>query len=111
MFAKTTLLFLASAALLVSATPVPDNNNSCNTDSMYCCNQVHKSESAEYTDLVTEYGLNVKAITGNIGVNCSPITGLGVGGGPSCNQQPVCCSGNNFNGLVVVGCSPIIINL
>jgi len=45
-----------------------------------------------------------------LGVNCSPITGIGASG-TSCSSQTVCCTGNNFNGLINVGCTPININV
>ena len=31
-----------------------------------------------------------------IGIQCTPITVIGVGSGANCVQQPVCCAGNTF---------------
>ncbi|KAF8479839.1 hypothetical protein JB92DRAFT_2837769 [Gautieria morchelliformis] len=36
-----------------------------------------------------------------VGINCVDIVD------DSCTQQPVCCTDNDFNGLVNFGCSPI----
>ncbi|KAF9240421.1 hydrophobin [Melanogaster broomeanus] len=44
-------------------------------------------------------------VTGPVGLNCVPVISA-----DSCQQQPVCCTGNNYNGLVNVGCSPINVN-
>jgi hypothetical protein len=38
----------------------------------------------------------VQDLTAIIGVQCTPI----IGGG-SCNQQPVCCTGNNYRRLLL----------
>ncbi|KIK73369.1 hypothetical protein PAXRUDRAFT_178625, partial [Paxillus rubicundulus Ve08.2h10] len=56
-------------------------------------------------------GIALPSISGLIGLSCSPITGLGIGTGAVCMQQPVCCSNNDYNGLVNLGCSPINLNL
>ncbi|KAH8822417.1 hypothetical protein DL96DRAFT_1560024 [Flagelloscypha sp. PMI_526] len=45
-----------------------------------------------------------------VGLTCSPINIIGIGSN-SCSSQPVCCSDNNFNGVIAIGCSPININL
>ncbi|KAJ3502602.1 hypothetical protein NMY22_g18530 [Coprinellus aureogranulatus] len=45
-----------------------------------------------------------------VGVTCTPISVIGVGGN-SCNAQTVCCENNSFNGLVAVGCTPVNVNL
>ncbi|KAF1982441.1 hypothetical protein K402DRAFT_424548 [Aulographum hederae CBS 113979] len=29
----------------------------------------------------------------------------------SSNQQPVCCTGNTFTGLIAIGCTPINVNI
>jgi hypothetical protein len=45
-----------------------------------------------------------------VGVTCSPLTFLGLSHG-ECTQQSVCCEGNHMKGDVVIGCSPINVNL
>ncbi|KIK06298.1 hypothetical protein K443DRAFT_290493 [Laccaria amethystina LaAM-08-1] len=83
---------------------------SCNTGTMHCCNSVTSSNSqiagtfAGLLDIVLPHNTAV-------GITCSPLSAAGLGHGGTCTQQPVCCTGNNYSGLVVVGCSPININL
>ncbi|TFK75523.1 fungal hydrophobin [Pluteus cervinus] len=77
----------------------------CNTGSVQCCNEVQRADSSGMSGLL---GLLGVVISGGslVGTNCSPISAIGLGGN-SCNSQPVCCSNNNFNGLVALGCSPV----
>ncbi|KAF8199457.1 hydrophobin [Pholiota molesta] len=84
-------------------------SNSCNTGPVQCCNSVTKASSPIVSPILGLLGV----VVGHdvlVGFQCSPVGALGLGHN-SCTQQPVCCEGNNFNGLVVVGCSPININL
>ncbi|KAF9224193.1 hypothetical protein BS17DRAFT_817089 [Gyrodon lividus] len=50
-------------------------------------------------------------VQGLVGLGCTPITVVGTGSGAVCTQQPVCCTGNTYSGLINVGCSPINLNL
>ncbi|KAL1720117.1 hypothetical protein EV715DRAFT_250828 [Schizophyllum commune] len=45
-----------------------------------------------------------------VGVQCSPLSVIGVGGN-SCSSQVACCSNNTYNGLINIGCVPINISL
>ncbi|KAF8961856.1 fungal hydrophobin-domain-containing protein [Flammula alnicola] len=137
----TTFALLAAAAATVSAKPTETNahrmarglgplppsrraptgvagarrsspsgiSNSCNTGSVHCCNSVEQSNSSNVGLVAGLLGLVLPANV-LVGLTCSPLSGVGVGGN-SCSQQPVCCENNHFNGLIVVGCSPININL
>ncbi|KAF9224900.1 hydrophobin [Gyrodon lividus] len=99
----------ASRAKRGSPSNVP--NSQCNTGPVQCCNSVETAGNGNRVDqLLGLLGLNVATGT-PVGVNCSPISALGVGSGASCTQQPVCCSGNSYNGLVNIGCSPVNIAL
>ncbi|KAF8958716.1 hydrophobin, partial [Flammula alnicola] len=89
----------------------PQIDNSCNTGPVQCCNQLMDSKSEQATLLASLIGLDLGAITGQVGAQCSPITAIGVGSGASCSSQPVCCSNNSFNGLIAVGCSPVNLGL
>ena len=40
-------------------------------------------------------GINVQDITGQIGLQCSPLSVVGVGAGNGCSASPVCCQNNN----------------
>ncbi|KIJ92755.1 hypothetical protein K443DRAFT_648166 [Laccaria amethystina LaAM-08-1] len=110
MFSKV-IFVAATLATFVAATPVPGGgdgiNNSCNTGSLQCCNQTFSSTSGTAGLLGALLNLNLGQLTGQIGLSCTPISVIGAGGGASCTQQPVCCSGNTYYGLINVGCSPI----
>ncbi|KAF8894753.1 hydrophobin [Infundibulicybe gibba] len=111
MFSKAALFVAASLAVFVAASPVPDNVDSCNTGYMACCNQVYEENSTEAKDIISLFSATLQGVTGHISTQCSPITGVGLSSGSSCNAMPVCCDNNNFNGLVVVGCTPINLGL
>ncbi|GLB42285.1 putative hydrophobin [Lyophyllum shimeji] len=98
-------LFVAGA----NALALPRTEGQCNTGPNACCNSVQDAKSEHAGLLAGLIGLDLSNVTGQVGLGCSPISAVGLGGN-SCTQQPVCCSGNNFNGLVVVGCTPINVN-
>ncbi|EIN10141.1 hydrophobin-251, partial [Punctularia strigosozonata HHB-11173 SS5] len=104
MFARSTL-FVAAAALFAVASA-----DQCNTGSIQCCNSVQESHSDVVSTLVSLLGIDLSGVTGQVGMNCSPISGVGVGGN-SCNAAPVCCENNSFNGLIALGCIPINVSL
>ncbi|PPR01342.1 hypothetical protein CVT24_006342 [Panaeolus cyanescens] len=110
MFSKLAILAAASMAIFAAAAPQGGINNSCNTGDIKCCNQVMSSESAAFKGIASLLALDVTGITGQVAMGCSPITVIGLGSGANCKAQPVCCSGNKYNGLINVGCSPISIN-
>ncbi|TFK64041.1 fungal hydrophobin [Pluteus cervinus] len=113
------LLFVSTIALssYVSAASIvgrTEPQGQCNTGEIHCCDSTHTSSEAASLPLVGLLlgllGINLSDIIGDIGFNCSPLSILGIAGN-SCSAQPVCCTGNNFSGLIVVGCSPINLNL
>ncbi|KAF9003047.1 fungal hydrophobin-domain-containing protein [Cyathus striatus] len=103
MFSKVAIV-VSALVLAVSA------GQQCNTGDMQCCNSVKEASSPSIAGLLGALGIAVGSITGQVGVTCSPITAIGAGGN-SCTQQPVCCEGNNFNGIVALGCTPINVGL
>ncbi|KAF5354822.1 hypothetical protein D9756_005703 [Leucocoprinus leucothites] len=102
-------LVLALPAI-AAATAIPRDDGNCNTGSISCCNQVQQANSTAVNSLAGLLGIAVPDITGLIGLGCSPLNILGLGGN-SCSAQPVCCSGNSFGGLIGLGCNPINLNL
>ena len=54
-----------------------------------------QSNSASATLLLGLLGIVLDDITGLIGLNCSPITVVGVGSGNACSANAVCCTNNN----------------
>ncbi|KAF9043362.1 hydrophobin [Panaeolus papilionaceus] len=113
MFSKVALFTAATMAVFVAAAPSPQGgiNNSCNTGPVQCCNSLFEAEDEHITDLAALLGVATGAITGQAGLNCSPITLIGLGSGAKCTTQPVCCTDNKFNGLINFGCSPVALGL
>ncbi|KAF9563447.1 fungal hydrophobin [Agrocybe pediades] len=114
MFSKFAVAFAATMAVFVAAGPVGypsgDITNSCNSGPVQCCNAMYDSKSKEGNVLLGLVGVAVNAVTAQVGLECNPITAIGVGSGAQCTSQPVCCTGNHFDGLVAVGCSPVGVN-
>ncbi|KAF8519120.1 fungal hydrophobin [Hysterangium stoloniferum] len=102
MLAKS-IAALGFFSILAVAAPNPWNEpNQCGTSPALCCTAVGAaSDSAVISALGLLAGL-LNGITGIVGVGCVPIIGT-----VNCAQQPVCCTGNEFNGLINIGCSPI----
>ncbi|KAM5542064.1 hypothetical protein V8D89_004374 [Ganoderma adspersum] len=104
MFSRFAAVSTLAFAVLAAAA------DSCNTGSMQCCNHVEDSSSVSGSALLSalaEIGVNVQDVTGQIGLQCSPLSAVGVGGSSACSASPVCCQNNNVGGLVSLGCVPI----
>ncbi|GLB40808.1 putative hydrophobin [Lyophyllum shimeji] len=108
MFARFSAVFLLALPLLAAAGGQPTNE--CNTGPIQCCNSVQSADSKSVAGLLSFLGVAVQGLTGQVGVTCNPISGIGIGGN-SCAAQPVCCKDNSFNGVIALGCSPINVNL
>ncbi|KAF9483031.1 fungal hydrophobin [Pholiota conissans] len=113
MFARASSVFVLALPVLAVANVLPRQSNQCNTGSLQCCQSTQSAASAStglLSGLLSLLGVVVGDLTGKIGVTCSPISVVGVSG-TSCNEQPVCCTNNSFNGVIALGCTPININL
>ncbi|KAF5354821.1 hypothetical protein D9756_005702 [Leucocoprinus leucothites] len=95
---------------IVAATAIPRQSGNCNTGALQCCNQVQQADSQTANLLSGLLGIALGSLQLPIGLSCSPLDILGVGGN-SCSAQPACCSGNTFGGLISLGCNPINLNL
>ncbi|KAG6918416.1 hypothetical protein DXG01_014595 [Tephrocybe rancida] len=103
-------MFARFSAAILLALPLLAVADSCSTGTQHCCNQAQDAKSANAVDILgTIVGAGVPGLIGQAGLTCSPITGIGASG-TSCNSQVVCCSNNNFNGVVALGCTPINVN-
>ncbi|PFH48943.1 hypothetical protein AMATHDRAFT_148816 [Amanita thiersii Skay4041] len=85
-----------------SQTP-PDEGN-CNTGPVQCCNSVTTTANPVARTIAGIVGATL-GLDVPVGLGCSPLSVIGVGGN-SCNAQTVCCENNNFNGLIAIGCTP-----
>ncbi|KAF8437522.1 fungal hydrophobin-domain-containing protein [Boletus edulis BED1] len=113
MFARfVTIVPLAALAAVAAAAPnalEARNAPTCNSGSVYCCNQEFSNTSSFGGGLLGLLGL-LNGIGVNAGIACTPITIIGaLSNGAQCTQQTACCSNVNQNGLVNVACSPIAI--
>ncbi|THV02187.1 fungal hydrophobin [Dendrothele bispora CBS 962.96] len=102
------LVVLSALATLAAATGTPASQ--CNTGPVQCCDSVQSASEPSVATLLGLLGVAVQSVTGQVGVTCTPISVIGVGGN-SCSAQPVCCQDNNFNGVVALGCTPVNLNL
>ncbi|KAI6033290.1 hydrophobin [Pisolithus marmoratus] len=102
------ILSVVPLALLALAGGEPEGQ--CNGGTIQCCQSIQQASQA--SSLLQQVGLIPAdvGLLGQVGVNCIPITVIGTGAGCQASQQSACCTGNNFNGLVTVGCSPINVN-
>jgi hypothetical protein len=96
-------------ALVVVVGMIGSGASQCNTGPVQCCNSVDSASSSLVSQLLAIFGVPVSSVTGLVGVTCLSITGIGASGN-GCAQQPVCCTNNNFNGVIALGCTPININ-
>ncbi|KIJ38682.1 hypothetical protein M422DRAFT_176174 [Sphaerobolus stellatus SS14] len=79
----------------------------CNTGDAQCCNTVQSASAPSSALLLGLLGVVLQGVDVLVGLGCTPITVIGVAGGANCAQQPVCCTNNQFNGLINIGCTPI----
>ncbi|KAM5537113.1 hypothetical protein V8D89_009259 [Ganoderma adspersum] len=107
MFARAAAFSLLALPLFAAATPTVLRRDSCNTGDIQCCNSVQDSNSTAITTLLGLLGVSASDVTGQVGLECSPLTVIGAGVGSSCSQAPVCCQNNNVGGLISIGCVPV----
>ncbi|KIK93354.1 hypothetical protein PAXRUDRAFT_829065 [Paxillus rubicundulus Ve08.2h10] len=98
------------AALAVAGTIPAAPASQCNTGDLQCCNQVQSVSAANALYPSLNLLAVLAGVAGNVGTDCTPITVIGTGSGADCTAQPVCCTDNNFNGVINAGCSPVNLN-
>ncbi|KAL1670832.1 Sc4 protein [Schizophyllum commune] len=105
-------LALLALPALAAAAAMPGGGKgagqACNSGPVQCCNKTTTVENAQKEGLLGGLlGIVVGPITGLVGLDCSPISVVGVLSGNKCTAQTVCCDHVTQNGLVNVGCTPI----
>ncbi|KAI0713767.1 fungal hydrophobin-domain-containing protein [Earliella scabrosa] len=98
--AIATLAFVAVAAA---------GDSKCNTGPVQCCNKLESANSDAGSAILSLLGIAVQDVTAKIGLECSPLSVVGVGSGSGCSTRPVCCENNNVGGLISIGCVPIML--
>ncbi|EMD41254.1 hypothetical protein CERSUDRAFT_89831 [Gelatoporia subvermispora B] len=99
------LTTLTALATLAAATPMPGGSQPSSGDA--CCESVGQADSDAIASILKGLGVVVQDVTAIVGVNCSPITVVGVGSGSACSSTTVSCSSNELGGLVQIGCVPV----
>ncbi|RPD75091.1 hydrophobin-domain-containing protein [Lentinus tigrinus ALCF2SS1-7] len=90
-----------------SGTP-PQGSGSCTTGPVHCCNSVEKANDSVVSTILGLLDLVLDPDV-LVGLQCSPITAVGVGSGNSCSAHTVCCENNSQGGLISIGCIPIFL--
>ncbi|KAI9065017.1 hypothetical protein FKP32DRAFT_1610914 [Trametes sanguinea] len=117
MFAKLTAAFTAFTALaiLAAATPAPNStptapaggsSGSCTTGTLQCCESVQSANSAALAPILAAIGVVAQDLNLPVGLTCSAINVVDVGGSNACSTNAVCCENNNFGGVISLGCLP-----
>ncbi|KAI0635188.1 fungal hydrophobin [Trametes polyzona] len=111
MFSRAAAFALGALPILAVATPLEvrggSGGSSCSTGPVQCCNSTVDADSASGNLLLGLLGIVLGDLTGLIGLNCSPLSVVGVGSGNACSSNAVCCTNNNVGGLISIGCLPI----
>ena len=63
--------------------------------SEFADNDLGQSDSAAGSALLALLGVDLKGVTAQVGLGCSPISAIGVGSGSACASNAVCCQNNN----------------
>ncbi|KAH8822408.1 fungal hydrophobin [Flagelloscypha sp. PMI_526] len=102
-------LYKASPVAMARRSQTSETPSQCNAGPVQCCSSVTHANDDTASFLLDYFKQDVSDDTA-VGMTCSPLSVIGIGGN-SCSSQPVCCENNNFNGIIAIGCSPININL
>ncbi|KAK0490492.1 hydrophobin 2 [Armillaria novae-zelandiae] len=113
MLPLSSILFCALA--VVSTLPAAMSSaigarDSCSVGSLQCCDYVQSPQQEPARTLLPLLGIPVADLTGDVGVTCQPVTVIGPGTF-QCNKQLACCTGTNYSGIIVLGCTPISVGL
>ncbi|OBZ72311.1 Hydrophobin-1 [Grifola frondosa] len=84
----------------------PPSGGSCNTGPIQCCNQTTTADDPVAALLLGLLGIVLGADV-PVGLQCSPLSVVGVGSGSACSARPVCCENNSNGSLISIGCIPI----
>ncbi|OBZ77989.1 Fruiting body protein SC3 [Grifola frondosa] len=104
----TTTTVKATTTITVTATApaASESAGSCNVSPIQCCESTEIASSAAGTTLLGLLGIVLTDLNVLLGLNCSPLSIIGVGSGSACDASPVCCENNNVGGLISIGCIP-----
>ncbi|KAI0628291.1 fungal hydrophobin-domain-containing protein [Trametes polyzona] len=118
MFAKFATTFTALAILAVATTAVPNDvapgDQQCQTGQLQCCQSVQTASSEPISTILGLLGVILDDLNIGVGLTCTPISVVGVGGSNSwrwlthgdSSGHTVCCDNANTGGLINIGCLP-----
>ncbi|KAG7446027.1 hydrophobin 2 [Guyanagaster necrorhizus] len=113
MFPRSSIFICALAAvntLAATRSSAIAARDSCSVGSLQCCTYVQTPQEEPAQTLIALLGIPTAGLTGDVGITCDPVTVIGPGTF-QCNKQLACCTGTNYNGIVVLGCTPITLSL
>ncbi len=77
----STLFTLSTLAILAAATPTARQASSCTTGAVQCCESTTTASDPVAASLLGLLGIVLQDVNIPVGLNCSPISVIGVGGG------------------------------
>ncbi|KAI0764930.1 fungal hydrophobin-domain-containing protein [Fomes fomentarius] len=102
----TTPVTTPTKTVTVTAPASTPTSGSCSTGPVQCCTSTESASSPSGTALLGLLGIVVQGVDVLLGLGCSPISVIGVGGS-TCSSNVVCCQNNAVGGLISIGCVPI----
>ncbi|THG97946.1 hypothetical protein EW026_g4143 [Hermanssonia centrifuga] len=98
MFSKLAAFIALASPLLAVATPAAVARNTAPANpTTACCSSTVSSDSAQGIAALSSIAVILSGLAVPIGLDCSPISVVGVGSGSACDSDPVSCS----NGVIV----------
>ncbi|RDX56954.1 fungal hydrophobin [Lentinus brumalis] len=99
-------LILAALPLLAVATAIQGRGGAPSSGAS-CCSTVGSASDPSIAKELGLLGVVLSGLDVLVGVDCSPITVIGVGSGGCSGGTTVTCTDNSHGGLVEIGCVPI----
>ncbi|KAI0930637.1 hypothetical protein AcV5_007300 [Taiwanofungus camphoratus] len=104
------LTFALSALATPGGSDGGSNPSQCDSGTILCCDNVAPASCDTVKPMLSALKIQVDDDSTPIGTGCGSGGLLGIGGGSSCTNTPVCCQDNYF-GLIGIGCTSIPINI
>ncbi|KAF8137236.1 hydrophobin [Boletus edulis] len=101
-----TALFLISSLTALAAAQVSSQCAPGDSE-IVCCNMVQSAYVVPNLLSTTGISNAAAADLGLVGLTCTTLTVIGLGKSCATKQMPLCCTDNNYNGTISLGCSYI----
>ncbi|KAI0653914.1 fungal hydrophobin [Cubamyces menziesii] len=98
----------ASTTTITVSAPASTPTGTCSTGPIQCCQSVGKASDPAFNALLGLLGVVIDGFDALLGLQCSPISIVGVGQS-TCTANVVCCENNSVGSLISIGCIPIIL--